>query len=111
MEKHELVQFSLKNGATLFVEVEQPRGGGLKPVARETGEIAVKAKKTFEEAMKNLEPMITSIKEQLDAANQPADEVEVKFGVKLSSEVGAILASVGGEITYEITLKWNNSKL
>jgi hypothetical protein len=37
MEKHELVQFSLKNGATLFVEVEQPRGGGLEPVARETG--------------------------------------------------------------------------
>ena len=110
MEKHELVEFSLKNGTTLFVEVEQPKGGGLKPVARETGEIAVKAKKTFEEAMKNLEPMITSIKEQLDAANQPADEVEVKFGVKLSSEVGAILASVGGEITYEITLKWNNSK-
>ena len=107
MANHELVQFSLKNGATLFVEVEQPRGGGLKPVARETGEIAVKAKKTFEEAMKNLEPMITSIKEQLDAANQPADEVEVKFGVKLTSEVGAILASVGGKITYEIILKWN----
>jgi hypothetical protein len=107
MANHELVEFSLEDGKTLFVEVEQPKGGGLKPVAREPGEIAVKAKKTFEEAMKNLEPMITSIKKQLDAANQPADEVEVKFGVKLSSEVGAILASVGGEITYEITLKWN----
>jgi hypothetical protein len=54
MANHELVEFSLEDGKTIFVEVEQPKGGGLKPVAREPGEIAVKAKKTFEEAMKNL---------------------------------------------------------
>ncbi|MGH2412385.1 MAG: CU044_2847 family protein, partial [Microcystaceae cyanobacterium] len=80
----------------------------IRPIAREPGQIAVKAQKTFEEAMENLQPMITAIKERLDAINQPADEVEVKFGVKLTSQVGAVLASVGGEVTYEITLKWNN---
>lgn len=108
MEDKELVEFSLKDGSKILVEVENVKKGGLKPIAREAGQIAAKAQKTFEEATANLEPMITAIKERLDTVNQPADEVEVKFGVKLTSEVGAILASVGGEVNYEITLKWNN---
>ena len=107
MEDKELVEFSLKDGSKILVEVENVKRGGLKPISREQGQIAAKAQKTFEEATANLQPMIAAIKERLDAVNQPADEVEVKFGVKLTSEVGAILASVGGEVNYEITLKWN----
>ncbi len=34
-----------------------------------------------------------------------ADEVEVKFGVKLSGQAGAII-TVGGEASYEITMRW-----
>ncbi|MGK7873511.1 MAG: CU044_2847 family protein [Xenococcaceae cyanobacterium] len=30
--------------------------------------------------------------------------MEVKFGVKLSGQLGAILTSVAGEVTYEISL-------
>jgi hypothetical protein len=33
--------------------------------------------------------------------------VEVKFGVKMSAELGAVIASGNGEVNYEITLKWN----
>jgi hypothetical protein len=32
--------------------------------------------------------------------------VEVKFGIKMSGELGAIIASGSGEVNYEITLKW-----
>lgn len=106
MEDKELVQFTLKDGSKILVEVEKYQTGGLKPIAREPGQIAAKAKETFEDAMANLQPMITAIKEKIDTINELADEVEVKFGVKLTSEVGAILASVGGEVNYEITLKW-----
>jgi hypothetical protein len=38
--------------------------------------------------------------------NEPADEVEVKFGLKMSAELGAIVASGTAEANYEITLKW-----
>jgi hypothetical protein len=37
--------------------------------------------------------------------NEPADEVEVKFGLKMSAELGAIVASGTAEANYEITLK------
>jgi hypothetical protein len=46
----------------------------------------------------------------LRGLNTPADEVEVKFGLKLTAEAGAIFSSVGGEVSYEITLKWNQNK-
>ncbi len=34
------------------------------------------------------------------------DEVEVKFGVKMTAEMGAVIASANVEGNYEITLKW-----
>jgi hypothetical protein len=41
--------------------------------------------------------------------NEPADEIEVKFGVKLTGTIGAVLTA-GGEASYEVTLKWNHNK-
>jgi hypothetical protein len=52
--------------------------------------------------------MIRTLKNRLNALTDPADEVEVKFSVKLTAEVGAIITHLGGEATYEITLKWGN---
>ncbi len=38
------------------------------------------------------------------------DEVEVKFGVKLSGETGALIAKTGTEAHMEVTLKWAEKK-
>lgn len=104
----ELVEFELADGSTILVEVNEPKTSGPKQVSRR-GELADRAQKTFEQALDNLEPMVAAIKGKLDGLNQPADEVEVTFGVKLSGNVGAVL-TVGAEATYEITLKWDNRK-
>jgi translation elongation factor EF-G len=104
-----LVEFQVGDGESIFVEVEDVESADIKPVSKKPGEIAAKARKTFGEALDTLQPMIRDIKARIDALNQPADEVEVKFSVKLSGEVGAVLTKVGGEATYEITLKWNRS--
>ncbi|MDJ0705101.1 MAG: CU044_2847 family protein [Leptolyngbyaceae cyanobacterium MO_188.B28] len=104
-----LVEFDISDGEAILVEVEDVESEEIEPVSKSPGEIAAKAKKTFAEALDNLEPMARSIKQRLDALTDPADEVEVKFSVKLSGEVGAVLTKVGGEATYEITLKWQHS--
>lgn len=104
-----LVQFDAGEGETILVEVEDVQSEGIKPVSKRPGEVAAQAKQTFDEALKNLTPMIKGVKQRLDALTDPADEVEVKFSVKLSGEVGAVVTKVGGEATYEITLKWKNS--
>jgi hypothetical protein len=104
-----LVEFQMGDGEPLFVEVEDVESDAIQPVAKRPGEIAAKAKKTFGEALDSLKPMVRDIKQRVDALNEPADEVEVKFSIKLSGEMGAVLTKVGGEATYEITLKWHRS--
>lgn len=110
MAKKQLVEFELDDDKTILVEVAEVEGSGIKPVSRKTGELAVKAKQTFEQAIANIEPMMSSIRKKIDDMNQPADEVEVKFGVKLNGETSAVIATLGAEVNYEITLKWSNKE-
>jgi Trypsin-co-occurring domain 1 len=50
--------------------------------------------------------MMKARRKKIDALSEPGDEVEVKFGVKLSGQVGAVVTA-GAEATYEVTLKWS----
>lgn len=104
---NQLVEFEVPGNGTILVEVNDPYSSGLTPVAN-PGEVAItKAKKTLDQALEGLNPMFESIKKKFDEMNQPADEVEVKFGIKLTAQVGAVITA-GGEASYEITLKWKN---
>lgn len=103
-----LVEFALEDGSTILVEVEEPENEAIEPIALKPGQIATHAKKTFEEAIDKIQPMASKIVSKLRSLPEPADELEVKFGFKLSGQVGAVLTSIGGEATYEITLKWSN---
>lgn len=106
----QLVEFVASGGEKILVEVDAVESEELQPVSKLPGEIAAQARTTFAEALDSIKPMIRDIKQQLDSMTEPADGVEVKFSVKLSGEVGAVVTKVGGEATYEITLKWANEK-
>lgn len=106
--KH-LVEFSLENGDSITVEVEESL-----PVTTDDrigigDQMAYKAKQSFEAALSKIEPVANTIITKMQHLNQPADEVEVKFGLKMSAELGAVVASGNAEVNYEITLKWNQS--
>jgi hypothetical protein len=90
------------------VEIDAPEGHAIERVALPSGRQVLKAQQTFEEALDKIKPVASAIISKLRDLNQPADEVEVKFGLKLTADAGAIFASVGGEVSYEITLKWSN---
>ncbi len=106
----QLAEYSLEDGTTFLVEVEEPDNVTIERVALPFGREAIKAQQTFEEALEKVKPVASTIISRLRDLNTPADEVEVKFGLKLTADVGAIFTSVGGEVSYEITLKWNQNK-
>jgi len=60
----------------------------------------------FSEAIATIGPVANAIIKKVQSLNEPADEVEVKFGLKMSAELGAAIASGNAEVNYEITLKW-----
>ena len=105
-----LVKFDVGDGQTVLMEVDDVASKGVKPVSAPPGKIAADAKQTFEESLKGLKPTVEAIQQRLSDFTKPADEVEVKFSLKLSAEVGAVVTKVGGEANYEITLKWKNDK-
>ncbi len=99
-----IVEFPLESGGSIFVEVDEPASTDDRIGIRD--DIVEKAHQTFESALDKVKPIANSIITKVRSLNQPADEVEVKFGIKISTEVGAIIASGSGEVNYEITLKW-----
>jgi Trypsin-co-occurring domain 1 len=107
MVQKQLVEYSLADGTTFLIEVDEPPGDtAIERVALPSGQMALKAQQTFEEALDKIKPVASTIISKLRNLNNPADEVEVKFGLKLTAGAGAIFTSVGGEVSYEITLKW-----
>jgi hypothetical protein len=106
----QLAEYSLEDGTTFLIEIEEPDNIAIERVALPSGRLAIKAQQTFEEALEKVKPVASTIISRLRDLNTPADEVEVKFGLKLTADAGAIFTSVGGEVSYEITLKWNQNK-
>ena len=103
----QIVEFPLEDGESILIEVDAPP----KPVDERIGitdDVIYKANKSLDSAMEKIKPVANTIIKKVRSINEPADEVEVKFGIKLSAEMGAIIASGEAEVNYEITLKWHN---
>ena len=99
-----IVEFPLENGDSVLVEINESTITDDRIGIRD--EVVQKATQTFESALENVKPIANAILAKVRNLSQPADEVEVKFGIKISAELGAVVASGSGEVNYEITLKW-----
>lgn len=103
-----LVEFPLEEGSFILVEVDVPDESGMVPASR--GEVIERAQQTFEQALDKIRPAAQSIIVKLRNLNDPPDEVEVEFGLKMSAEVGAIIASASAEANYKVTLTWKKEQ-
>lgn len=99
-----IVEFPLESGESILIEVDE--------TAQTDDRIGIgnqvidKATQTFEAALETVKPIANAIITKIGSIKQPADEVEVKFGIKISAQLGAVVASGNSEVNYEITLKW-----
>ncbi|MBT9313686.1 CU044_2847 family protein [Leptothoe kymatousa] len=110
----ELAQFTLSDddGTTFLVEVDKPqstgRGPGVERVSTpDTNRMVYQASQTLEEALDKVQPVVSKVVSRMKSGlTTPANEVEVTFGLKLGAETGIVFGSVGGEVTFEVKLKW-----
>jgi Trypsin-co-occurring domain 1 len=108
MKDKQLAEFSLEDGTKFLIEVEEPESGAIERVALPSGQIVLKAQQSFEDALNTVKPVASTVMNKFKELS--ADDVEVKFGIKLTADAGAVFASIGGEVNYEITLKWSKQK-
>lgn len=100
-----IIEYSMEDGNIVLFEVDRAAEEGIVRAAK-PGEIAGRARKTLEEALDGVKPAASAVIRKLRGLSDPADEVEVEFGLKLSADVGAVVASTGVEAHYKISLTW-----
>lgn len=103
-----LVEFPLEDGTIMLVEIEEHDQGTL--VKASVGDTVTKAQQTLEKSLEKVKPAAQFVIQQLRKLHDAPDEVQVSFGLKLSAEAGAVLASGGVEANYLVTLKWAKEK-
>lgn len=101
--KH-LVEFPLEDGSSIVVELNEPETGGPVHVAR--GDKIDRSRETFEEAINKVLPVVKSFVGRLRSMDSKPDEIEVIFGINLSTVAGAFIASASAEANFGVTLHW-----
>jgi hypothetical protein len=102
MVMERLVRFPLEGGGSVIVQVDEQRSGPV-PSAN-PGEIATKAKMTFEQAAAQLRPIAKTLLEEVKDLG-PHD-VEIELGISFSAEAGVVLAKTSVEGNCKVTLTW-----
>lgn len=106
------IEYELEDGSKFLVEVKEPEGGGVVKASNrpdKDGNVIVKAGKKFGEALEGVQTQAKEFVAKLKPTE--ADEIEVKFSLKSTGEVGNFaVGSVGVEAAYEVTLKWSSKK-
>jgi NTP-dependent ternary system trypsin peptidase co-occuring protein len=105
--KH-LVEFPLEEGGSIVIEVDEPESGGTVRAGR--GDTIIKAKETLEEALNKVLPVTKSIVEKLRSIGNKPDEIEINFGMKLSTAAGAVIASASAEANFDVTVRWTGKR-
>ncbi len=100
-----IVEFPTENGASMLVEIEDSEKGGLVKASRSDA-VIVKAQQSLEKSLEKVKPAAQFIILQLRKLHDAPSEIQVTFGLKLSADAGAVLASAGAEANYTVTLKW-----
>lgn len=103
-----LAQFTLEDGTEVLFEVPEPSdANAIEEVGIDAGLRVYEATQTFEQAIAKVQPVANAIISRFKTGlTTPASEVEIKFGLVLTADAGAIFTSVGGAVNFEITLKW-----
>ena len=105
--KH-LVEFPLEEGGSVVVEIDESETGGTVRAGRE--DKIEKARETFEDALNKVLPATKSVVEKLRDMESRPDEIEVTFGVNLSTMAGAVIASASTAANFGVTVRWTGKE-
>lgn len=106
-----LVEFPLDQGGSVLVEVdEQPAGPPIRGFGKDHPTLTERTDKTFEEATANVIPAARSLVARLRSIGDPPDEIGIEFGVRLSAQAGAFIASAAAEANFTVSMTWRRTE-
>ncbi|WP_410651094.1 CU044_2847 family protein [Amycolatopsis sp. cmx-4-54] len=103
---NDLARFPLEGGGSVVVEID-PVPGTSRVSRRD--DLVEDAKGSFEAALANVKDAAVAALDTFRSMTRGPDEVELKFGVKLTAQAGAVIAKTGLEGNFEVKLKWTRN--
>ncbi|MER6666263.1 CU044_2847 family protein [Amycolatopsis japonica] len=100
---NDLARFPLEGGGSVIVEID-PVPGTARVSRRD--DLIEDTKGSFEAALANVKDAAAAALDAFRSMTRGPDEVELKFGVKLTAQAGAVIAKTGLEGNFEVKLKW-----
>lgn len=100
------VEYPTGDGGSVLVEVEDREGRIVKASNRSGSTVRsrVDFASAFKHASSSIRELIAGLKDM------DIEEADIKFGLKSTGEAGFFaVGKVGGELNYEITLKWKKA--
>ena len=101
-----LVEFPLDQGGSVIVEVDDLAASPTMRGLKNSSALVEQADKTFQDATAAVTPAARSLIAQLRSIDDAPDEVGIEFGVQLSAQTGAFIASVAGQANFKVSLTW-----
>lgn len=102
-----LVEFRLDQDGSVLIETDEPSAGPtMRGLGKDRSALVEQADKTFEDATAAITPAARSLIARLRAMDDPPDEIGIEFGVQLSAQTGAFIASVAAEANFSISMTW-----
>jgi Trypsin-co-occurring domain 1 len=90
----------------IIVDVSEVDAGPI-PVGVDPAQIARRASLTFEQAFVQIRHIADASISSFGLMKERPDEIRVDFAIKLTADVGAVLAKVGGEANLAVSLTWH----
>jgi len=106
----QLVEFTLENGGTVLMEVEDPNSSiGVFNASSQTApqEVIKITNKTFEEYLDVIRPIADTILNKLNNLCNKPQEIEVSFGISIDLKAGMFISANTGS-NFNVTFKWGN---
>jgi hypothetical protein len=105
-----IVEFPMNNTEeVMFVEIEDDEKGELTEASL-LGDSIERASETLENSLKKIKPAAEAVIKNLKHLSVPPVEISVAFGLKLSADVGMIIAASGIEANYTVTVVWRKDE-
>jgi len=102
-----LVEFPLDQGGSVLVEIDEPVAGPtMRGLGKDSSALVEKADKTFEDATAAVTPAARSLIARLRSIEDAPDEVGIEFGLQLSAQTGAFIASVAAQANFKVSMTW-----
>jgi hypothetical protein len=102
--KARLVRYKDDKGGSVIFEVDEIVSPGMKLASADKG--TVQAAQTLEEALNDIEPVISTLCDKLRGMVSSPQQVNIELGLKFTAAAGIIIAKVGAEGHCKVSLTW-----